>query len=289
MRPVAELAGPDARRFISSLPRTARAPLWVVPAGRTMWLAASPRPGAACLAGPQRLAELRPLLRFTRRLRIYAPPDSGGLPASSAWELTLGAAGARFTLTISPEQYRGLSGEGALLGALAAVSSAGTAEAAAEDAGLVSMLLGWDPVIDLSRLTASASLSEERTGAALATLATSGKVGFDLADAAYFHRELPLGASVDRVHPRLAGARELVAAGQVSLTAGGAASGDHRVTFGPGGTGPDWCTCPWWGKHRGTRGRCKHVLAARLMLSQRARKDLADGTAAGSTGPGHAR
>ena len=44
MRPVAELAGPDAQRFISSLPRTARTPLWAVPAGRTLSLAASPRP-----------------------------------------------------------------------------------------------------------------------------------------------------------------------------------------------------------------------------------------------------
>jgi len=290
MRPVAELAGPDAQRFISSLPRTARTPLWVVPAGRTLSLAASPRPGAACLTGPERLAELRPLLRFTRKLRIYAPPVSGGLPAPSAWELTLGAAGARFTLTLSPEKYRGFSGEGALLGALGTVSSAGTAEPAAEDAELVSILLGWDPVINLSRLTASASLPEERTVAALATLATSGKVGFDLADGAYFHRELPLGASADRVHPRLADARELVAAGQVSLTESGAVSGDHRVRFGPGGTGPDSCTCPWWGRHRGTRGPCKHVLAARIMLSERGRNDrAADGTAVGSTGAGSAR
>ena len=290
MRPVAELATPDAERFISSLPRTARAPLWVVPAGRTLRLAASPPPGAACLAGPERLAELRPLLRFTRKLRIYAPPVSAGLPAPSAWELTLGTAGARFTLTLSPEKYRGFSGEGALLGALGIVSSAGTVEAAAEDAELVSILLGWDPVIDLFRLTASAGLSEERTVAALATFATSGKVGFDLADGAYFHRELPLGASVDRVHPRLADARELVAAGRVSLMEGGAMSGDHRVKFRSGGTGPESCTCPWWGKHQGTRGPCKHVLAAHITLSERGRNDrAAGGTAVGGTGAGNTR
>ncbi|MDR2984919.1 MAG: SWIM zinc finger domain-containing protein [Nocardiopsaceae bacterium] len=43
-------------------------------------------------------------------------------------------------------------------------------------------------------------------------------------------------------------------------------SGDseHRVTFADSG---DTCTCPWWGKHRGTRGPCKHVLAARLAKS----------------------
>ncbi|MDR1187609.1 MAG: SWIM zinc finger domain-containing protein [Bifidobacteriaceae bacterium] len=25
----------------------------------------------------------------------------------------------------------------------------------------------------------------------------------------------------------------------------------------------DRCTCPWWVKYHGTRGPCKHVLAAR--------------------------
>ncbi|NED51478.1 SWIM zinc finger family protein, partial [Micromonospora aurantiaca] len=25
------------------------------------------------------------------------------------------------------------------------------------------------------------------------------------------------------------------------------------------------CTCPWWFDHRGERGPCKHVLAARIV------------------------
>ena len=139
---------------------------------------------------------------------------------------------------------------------------------AAQDAGLISLLLGWGPVIELASLTASAHLPAERTVAALAILASSGKVGYDLADGAYFHRELPLGADVERVHPRLADARKLVAAGKVTVTEGGATSGDHRVRFGPGHgrAAGDTCTCPWWGKHQGTRGPCKHVLAARIAL-----------------------
>ena len=191
------------------------------------------------------------------------PHVPSALPAASAWELTLGGTGARLTLSLSPEKYRGFSGEGALLGALAAP------ETAAGDADLISLLLGWGPVIDLASLTASANLSAERTDATLAVLASSGKVGYDLTDAAYFHRELPLGADVERVHPRLADARKLVAAGKVTLTEGGATSGDHRVRFalGHGRAAGDTCTCPWWGKHQGTRGPCKHVLAARIALS----------------------
>jgi hypothetical protein len=278
MRPVAELTGADATRFIAGLPRAARGPLWAVPAGRSLSLTAIPKPGAACLAGPERLAELRPLLRFTKRLRVYAPLSAEGddragaaghaaLPSASSWELTLGEAGARFTLTLSPERYRGFSGEGALLGALA--------DAAAGDAGLIGLLLGWDPVIDPASMAASAGLSAERVAAALAVLASWGAVGYDLACGAYFHRELPLGAEVERVHPRLADARALVTAGQVTLMQDGALSGDHRVSFAAGG---DACTCPWWGKHRGTRGPCKHVLAARIAL------DGAPGGPAGNSG-----
>jgi hypothetical protein len=104
-------------------------------------------------------------------------------------------------------------------------------------------------------------------------------VGYDLADGAYFRRELPFGAAAERVSPRLAGARDLIATGQVTLTDGGARSGDHRVRFGqpqaPGGPPDDTCTCPWWGKYRGTRGPCKHVLAARSALG-------AIGTSAGA-------
>ena len=264
MRLVADIPGPEAQRFLASLPRAARSPLWAVPSGGRLSLAASARPGAACLVGPERLAELRPLLRFAKRLRVYAPagpgnpPAANTLPAPSAWELTIGKA--RFTVTISPEKYRGFTGEGALLSALAT-------DTAAEDAGLIGLLLGWGPVISMPDLSASSGLSPERTGAALATLASSGRVGYDLADGAYFHRELPLGAEVAKAHPRLADARSLIETGQVTLTEGGAMSGGHRVTFGTGAGGApgDTCTCPWWGKHQGTRGPCKHVLAAHIV------------------------
>lgn len=258
MHPIGELAGIDAQRFVRSLPRTARRPLWALPQGKTFSLSAAARPGAACIAGPHRLRELGPLLRFVRRLRVYAPAVDAGTPsAPSAWEADLGSA--RFTLTLSPEPYRGFSGEGALLGLLAD-------EDAAADANLVAVLLAWDPRIDVGRLALEASLAPDRVTAALGQLAASGRVGYDLADGAFFHRELPFGAdALAALHPRLADARALVDAGAVTLASGGAEvrSGDaeHRVTF---GEPHDRCTCPWWGRHRGTRGPCKHVLAARM-------------------------
>jgi len=277
MRLLAELEAAEALRFIRGIPRNARRPLWAVPAGRGLALAAAPRPGSACLTGPHRLAELGPLLRFARGLRVYGPPvDARSLPVPSAWELNLGRA--RFTLTLSPEKYRGFSGEGALLGLLTDV-------AAAADAELVSVLLAWDPRINAGRLSAEAGLPAGRVMNALGCLAATGRVGYDLAEEAFFHRELPFGAALETMHPRLANSRELLSAGSVTLAADGTGavvrSGgvEHRVTF----TQPhDTCTCPWWGKYRGTRGPCKHVLAVRMAAAR------ASGAAPGSIAAGSA-
>jgi hypothetical protein len=260
MRLAGELQGPEAPRFIRTIPGNARQPLWVFQDARGFSLTTTPRAGAVCLAGPHRLAELKPLLRFARRLRIYGPPASAGsMPMPSAWELDFGTA--RLTLTLSPERYRGFSGEGALLDTLSDSQTAA-------DADLVSVLLAWDPQVDVGRLSAEADLTPERVTAALGWLAATGQVGFDLAEESFFHRELPFSTSIASMHPRLADAKDLVAARSVTMTATGALvrSGDseHRVTF---AHSEDKCTCPWWGKHRGTRGPCKHVLAARMAAS----------------------
>jgi hypothetical protein len=255
MRPVAELVRAEAHRFVRGRPRRVRHPLWAAPG--SLALGTSPRPGAACLAGPHRLAELEPLLRFARGLRVYAPEaDARSLPMASAWQLDLGTA--RFTLTLSPESHRGFTGEGALLGLLADAN----VTADAEFIGVLLGSLGWGLRIDIGWLAAETNFSSERTVAALTWLAATGRVGYDLAEQAFFRRELPFGAALDSTHPRLAAARGLVSscsvAGELVVV------GAHRVTF---GSPHDVCTCPWWGKYRGTRGPCKHVLAARMAVS----------------------
>jgi hypothetical protein len=257
MRPVGELTGAAAQRFVRSLPRSARRPLWAVPSGASFTLTTTARRGAVCLAGPHRLVELGPLLRFARRLRVYGPEvDASSTEAPSAWELDLGSA--RFTLTLSPEKYRGFSGEGTLLELLAD-------DDVAADAVLLGAALDWGSRIDVRGLEADTGFAPERISSALSYLAASGRVGYDLADESYFHRELPFGNALEVMHPRLANAGALVEAGAVTVTETGAlvrtGDAEHRVRFGPD---TDRCTCPWWGKHQGNRGPCKHVLAARL-------------------------
>jgi hypothetical protein len=70
------------------------------------------------LAGPERLRLLERLLPFARALRVYGPEASGPRGAElSAWELVLD--GARVVFVVSPELFRGVSGEGGVLRNLA--------------------------------------------------------------------------------------------------------------------------------------------------------------------------
>ncbi|MFJ3923266.1 SWIM zinc finger family protein [Streptomyces sp. NPDC090022] len=272
----AELPAAEAVRFLRALPRTGsgaagRGALWAVPAGRTLRPTTRPVPGAVCLPGPERLAAFHRVLRHATGLRVYAPnaasgggaggrPD--GLPTAGAWEVTL--PGMRLTLTLSPDPARGFSGEGGVLEALA------TDEAAA-DADLISVLLAWEPRIDPADLAEQSGLPVTRVRAALARLGTAGRVGYDIADAAYYHRELPYDAErAERHNPRLVAARALLAAGAVRPDGRGTGStthvvsGDRTYQVRESAGGVLSCTCQWWADYRGRRGPCKHALAARM-------------------------
>src|SRR5262249_37194827 len=72
-------------------------------------------------------------------------------------------------------------------------------------------------------LAAELLASESNVAAALAELGALGLVGYDLAEGAYFHRELPFDVSrIERLHPRLARARGLARAGAGAVDAEGA-------------------------------------------------------------------
>ena len=80
---------------------------------------------------------------------------------------------------------------------------------------------------------------------------------------------------MEKSQPRLQSATKLVSAGAVRvLDRSGEQSADIEITSGdmtyfvrlrPDG---DRCTCPWFARHQGQRGPCKHVLAARMVLEQ---------------------
>ncbi|MET9970534.1 SWIM zinc finger family protein, partial [Streptomyces sp. NPDC006356] len=262
----AELSAAEAVRFLRALPRggargASVGARWVVPSG-SGGLRPTTRavPGAVCLPGPERLVALQRVLRHATALRVYGPAVTGGAAATaSAWEVVL--PGMRLTLTLSPDGSRGFSGEGGVLDALAT-------DEAAEDAELIAVLLAWEPRVDVADLAAASGLTAERVRAALVRLGTSGRVGYDTAEAAYFHRELPYDAErVERHNPRLRSARALVAAGAVTLdgTVGTVTAEDGHVHRVRDEAGVLSCSCLWWAKYRGGRGPCKHALAVRMV------------------------
>ena len=234
--------------------------------GPTIAVAATPRGlrqvppstrGAVTVAGTARLTAARRIARSATRVTAYAEPSGG-----SGWVFDL--PGARLTLLMTPEPYRGFSGEGGLLHALAGST-------VVEDAARIREHLAWEPVIDPAWLATAAGLDGTRTDGALAALATSGKVGFDLSEDAWFQRELPLDDDgVTRDNPRLVAARELVAGAYVGRMGDDWRVGGPGHQYWVGSAGSAWtCTCPWWVRYRGDRGPCKHVLAVGLALDQR--------------------
>jgi hypothetical protein len=216
------------------------------------------------VGGVGRLRILEGLARHARALRVYADDPSG----ASGWELVLDEA--RFHLVLSPDVSRGFSGEGQVLGVLAQSRWA-------EALPRVRAALRWESRIDPDAMASRFSLERADLDAALAALGSRGLVGFDLAEGAYFHRELPFDLEqVEALHPRLKDARKLVAGGGIRITRRDedgieafvpGTDVEHRVVI----AGDEAvCTCPWYSKHQGERGPCKHVLAVQILLGDEA-------------------
>lgn len=260
-----EATAAEARRFVRSLPRTGapKLPSFVTQTGRALRLSQRESRGSVRLLGTHRVRVLEPLMTAATGLRIWADPASG----TSGWEILFKTG--RFFLLLSPEVYRGFSGEGQMLEAL----GTGDWEAALPK---VRAQLVWQNQISIDDLARETDLALQQVTAALAVLGARGLAGFDVTTGRYFHRELPFDLDqVEMLQPRLKDARKLLADGGVTRDTQHA---DGVWDFYVRGTGvqhfvrlrPDGnrCTCPWFSKHQGERGPCKHILAAQIELEQ---------------------
>ena len=258
-----EVSGFEAARFLRSLPRgSATSGGWVVPSGRGLRVSQLASGGGIRVGGLKRLHILDDLARHAKALRIYADDRNH----ASAWELVLDEA--RFTLVLSPDVSRGFSGEGQVLAELAAGRWETTLPR-------VHASLQWDARIEPDAVAAACAFDRETVTAALGVLGARGLVGYDLAEGAYFHRELPFDLEkVEALQPRLLEARKLVSSGGVRMERNDATTGqveaavrgtdvEHLVRLAPDG---ERCTCPWYAKHRNDRGPCKHILAVQVTL-----------------------
>ena len=261
MRLALDITAAEAGRFLRSLPRqkTSARSMWVVPAGRGLRLSqVEPRQNNGVpLAGAERLRMLEPIVQTAKALKVYVDDKTG----ASAWVLAFDDS--HFSLVLSPEVWRGFSGEGQTLAALASSSDRrGFAKTKAA--------LAWGDSVDVEDLASTLKVSEDEVTTYLSILAAKGVVGFDVVDGAYFHRPLPLPiGDVEKMQPRLRGAKRLLDKGAVrivSKTPEVEADVDgtgctHRVTV---GSKTSTCTCPWYAKHGLERGPCKHILAVTM-------------------------
>lgn len=262
MRKCVEVGGYEALRFIRSLPKTStsKTPLWVVAGPFGLRMTTREEPGAIRLVDTTRLRVLEVLLPKAQSLAIYSDDEQ----QASAWALQL--PGARLTLALSAEVWRGFSGEGQALRTLMRASEASALPK-------VRANLHWQSRIQTDELAHQLLLGKEEGEDALRILGVSGLTGFDVVEACYFHRELPFDLSMlEDMHPRLAGTRRLLEEAAVHILKASpleatvqSSDVEHRVREVEGDL---HCTCPWFAKHQGNRGPCKHVLAVESLASR---------------------
>jgi len=255
-----------AFRFFRSLPKmkTHRRSTWVTQSGRGLRLSQVASAKGVPVGGLERLKVLELLSREAQSLSVFADQMTG----ASAWVLEFDDC--RFHLVISPEVWRGFSGEGQALAALASKNKTAIPK--------IQSLLNWQSIVDQEQIAKSSKFSSEVVETALKSLGTRGLVGYDLAESAYFHREMPFDLdAVEKLQPRLLAARKLLVGGNVKLgkrtkttceVLVQSKDVEHRVKFKFGKELTTKCTCPWYAKHETSRGPCKHILAAQILIEE---------------------
>lgn len=249
----------SALRLLRTLPRSKDdRRIWISLVGQAARTSARMTPGSVPLTGAHRLALLEPLCAYASGMEVFRNDALG----SSAWVLSL--PGQRLVLVLNAEPWRGFSGDGRLLSWLA--RSDGRHDA------LLRAQLNWQTALDEPALAVSTGLDSAEVRSGLARLAAGGLLGYDLARRAWFHRVLPFDLSrLQQLNPRLKAANALVEKAAVTIAADGlsaqVSSADvvHTVTVTGDG---HHCTCPWFAKHAGARGPCKHVLAFELVAQE---------------------
>ena len=245
----AELAPTEAARFLRTLPK-GRAAVWAVPSGKSLRLSGSASaqrrvPGRAEPAGDA--GSVAALRESRQALRAARHGEAGGERLGGRSRLA--TADARAVARGEPRAVRRRRGAGRARG------RGRGHRRRARSARCWTSSHAWT-----SRISRTGPGSRtSRVKDALAQLGTAGRVGYDLAEAAYFHRELPYdGADVQAMNPRLRNAKALVEQGAVKWDGDTALVGDYRING-------ETCTCAWWVEYRGGRGKCKHVLAADMV------------------------
>ena len=252
--------GMQAKAFIAMLPPATGKERsgWLTPTKTAVMLKQREEKNSVYISGLHRLSALKRIMSYVNAIYFYAP-ESG---EAGQMMLEVCMRGASIILSLTAKSYEGYSGEGALLDSLSDLKIL-------EYADRIDDILNFESRLDLDVMSKSMGMIKKDMNAAIELLAVSGKLGFDVRERAFFHRELP--DDPDRVlkdNPRLVGARKLMQeTSYIEDDVWHVKSGDtiYRVIY-PTDMRVEnaKCTCPWYLKHQNSRGPCKHILAVKL-------------------------
>lgn len=252
--------GMQAKAFIAMLPAATGKERsgWLTPTKVGVMLKLREEKNSVYISGLHRLSALRRIMSHVNAIYFYAPKNS----EAGRMMIEVCMRGASITLSLTAKSYEGYSGEGALLDSLSDLKIL-------EYADKIDSILNFESILDLDKISESTGIIKNDIKNAIELLAVSGKLGFDVKEKAFFHRELP--DDPDRVlkdNPRLVGAKKLMEGiSHVEDDIWHVKSQDttYRVIY-PKDLGAQnaKCTCTWYLKHQNSRGPCKHILAVKL-------------------------
>ena len=252
--------GMQAKSFIAMLPPVTGKEKsgWLTPTKTGVILKSREEKNSVYISGLHRLSAIKKVMSNVNSIFFYAPEN--GEPGQMMLEVCM--TGANITLSLTAKSYEGYSGEGALLDSLSNPKIL-------ECADKIDNILNFESRLDIDKISKSIGIVKNDMNDAMELLAVSGKLGFDVREGAFFHRELP--DDPDRVlkdNPRLVGAKKLVEDTEyIEDNIWHVRSGEttYRVIY-PTDENLDnaKCTCTWYLKHQNSRGPCKHILAVKM-------------------------
>ena len=252
--------GMQAKSFIAMLPPVTGKEKsgWLTPTKTGVMLKSREEKNSVYISGIHRLSALKKVMSNVNSIFFYAPENDE--PGQMMIEVCM--TGANITLSLTAKSYEGYSGEGALLDSLSTPKIL-------ECADKIDNILNFESRLDIDKISKTIGIVKNDMNDAMELLAVSGKLGFDVREKSFFHRELP--DDPDRVlkdNPRLVGAKKLVEDTEyIDDNIWHVKSGDttYRVIY-PTDENLEnaKCTCTWYLKHQNSRGPCKHILAVKL-------------------------
>ena len=215
-----------------------------------------------CIGGLHRLRLLEQLVPLADELRIFAHKNM----QSTSWQLYFGPI--RFSLSLSRENWRGFSGEGAVLESLIA----DVPEALITRFDQLSYA---NQVFNPTLLAIEQDINLGKIDQLAARLSAMGMLGYDLDENQFFYRRLPFKLHrILSLNPRMKNADKLLAEGKVEIVR----QADELVEALVQGSGVihtvlleagrSRCTCTWFARHQGERGMCKHILAVKKRVDE---------------------